>query len=191
MPVPTTASPIPFLSPCRGARARVPCGRSGFTLIELAVVLFILSAVVSILLPRLPGLDTGRRNASLRRLSACVQALHEQALFQKRSLALIYDLDEHSYRSGEWDDQQRDYVETAGLACKEVALARELRFQDVETDLDGLVDRGRALTRFLPQGYATPTWVHLTDPEGDVQYTLVVHPLLGRAEIFDERIAAD
>ena len=39
--------------------------RAGFTLIELAVVLFILSAAIAILLPRLPGLDTGRKNAAL------------------------------------------------------------------------------------------------------------------------------
>ena len=59
--------------------------RAGFTLIELAVVLFILSLAVAFLLPRLPGLDTGRKNAALRRLSASVQRLHEEALFKKKA----------------------------------------------------------------------------------------------------------
>ena len=59
--------------------------RAGFTLIELAVVLFILTAAFAILLPRLPGLDTGRKNSALRRLSASVQALHEEALFKKKA----------------------------------------------------------------------------------------------------------
>ena len=69
-------------------------------------------------------------------------------------------------------------------------LPEELRFRDVETTLDGLVSSGRALTRFLPQGYSTPTWVHLEDPDGE-PYTLIVHPLLGRAEIFDEYIEGE
>ena len=64
---------------------RPPRYDAGFTLIELAVVLFILSAAVAILLPRLPSLDTGRKNAALRRLSASVQALHEEALFKKKA----------------------------------------------------------------------------------------------------------
>lgn len=61
---------------------------------------------------------------------------------------------------------------------------------DVETTLDGLVSRGRALTRFVPQGHATPTWVHLEDQAGRT-YTVVVRPLLGRAEIRDGRVGRE
>jgi len=64
-----------------------------------------------------------------------------------------------------------------------------LRFQDVETaeHNEGQETRGRKLTMFVPQGYATPTWVHLEGDDGE-QYTVVVHPLLGRAEILDGRV---
>ncbi len=61
-----------------------PRPRAGFSLVELAVVLFILSVAISILLPRLPGLERSRRDAALRRLSGAVQALHEEALFKKK-----------------------------------------------------------------------------------------------------------
>ena len=70
------------------------------------------------------------------------------------------------------------------------ALPQELRFRDVETPLDGVVSDGRALTRFLPQGYATPTLIHLEDDEGAV-FTVEVRPVLGRAEVFDERVEWD
>lgn len=155
------------------------------------MVLFILAVAVSILLPRLPGLSTSRKNAALRRLAADAQATYEDALFRRKSLALIYQVEEHVYAAGQWDDEGRDYNPGAeGLPVKETRLPEGLRFQDVETSLDGMVNRGRALTRFLPQGYATPTWVHLEDDRGE-QYTVRIHPLLGRVEILDGRIEAD
>jgi hypothetical protein len=80
-------------------------------------------------------------------------------------------------------------VEAKRLPVKRTRLPEGLRFRDVETSLEGLVTHERALTRFLPQGYATPTWVHLAD-EDDEEYTVVVHPILGRAEVFHERIEA-
>lgn len=78
-------------------------------------------------------------------------------------------------------------MDTPGLPVKSTRLPEGLRFRDVETALEGTVSQGRALTRFLPQGYATPTWVHLELGEGR-EVTLVVHPMLGRAEIVEGRI---
>jgi len=49
------------------------------------VVLFILAVSLSILLPRLPGLSQGRKNAALRQLAAVAQALHEEAAFKKKA----------------------------------------------------------------------------------------------------------
>ncbi|GAB6063672.1 hypothetical protein [Deferrisoma palaeochoriense] len=78
-------------------------------------------------------------------------------------------------------------MDTPGLPVKPTRLPEGVRFRDVETALEGAVSQGRALTRFLPQGYATPTWVHLEIGE-DREVTLVVHPMLGRAEIVEGRV---
>ncbi len=59
--------------------------RAGFTLIEVAVVLFILVVAFSILLPRLPRTADSRNREALRRLAASVQALHEEATFKKKA----------------------------------------------------------------------------------------------------------
>lgn len=108
---------------------------------------------------------------------------------QKKSLALIYEIGEGTYRSGEYSDELRDYdVEAEGLPVKLTRLPEGLRFVDVETDLSGMerVSDGRALTPFLPQGYAIPTMIHLEDDD-DQEYTIEIHPLLGRAEVLDGR----
>lgn len=60
-------------------------GTAGFTLIELAVVLVILSVAFSLLLPRLPSANRARTDAALRRLAFAVQALHEEATFKKKA----------------------------------------------------------------------------------------------------------
>jgi len=79
-------------------------------------------------------------------------------------------------------------VEAEGLPVKLTRLPEGLRFRDVETDLSGMerVSDGRALTPFLPQGYAIPTMIHLEDDDGN-EYTIEIHPLLGRAEVLDGR----
>ncbi len=68
-------------------------------------------------------------------------------------------------------------------------LPEDLRFVDVETaeHNEGKETEGKKLTMFVPQGYATPTWIHIQDDSGAL-YTVVVHPLLGRAEILDGRV---
>ncbi len=77
-------------------------------------------------------------------------------------------------------------MEAPSLPVKATRLPEGLRFHDVETSLEGLVSRDRALTRFPPQGYATPTWVYLEDEDGN-EYTVAID-YLGRAEIFDGRV---
>ncbi len=80
-------------------------------------------------------------------------------------------------------------MDAPGLPVRPTRLPDGMRFRDVETGLEGLVTDGRALTRFLPQGFATPTWVHLEVGDGR-QITVVVHPMLGRAEILEGRVEA-
>lgn len=57
----------------------------GFTLIELAVVVFLLSLLTAVLLPRLPRPAGLRANEALRRLAGAVQTLHEESAFKKKA----------------------------------------------------------------------------------------------------------
>ncbi|NOY44841.1 MAG: prepilin-type N-terminal cleavage/methylation domain-containing protein [Deltaproteobacteria bacterium] len=57
----------------------------GFTLIELAVVLFLLALLTAVLLPRLPRPAGIRAKEALRRLAASVQVLHEESAFKKKA----------------------------------------------------------------------------------------------------------
>jgi hypothetical protein len=85
------------------------------------------------------------------------------------------------------NDETREYEPAPSLPVTETVLPEGLRFTDIETSLEGRVDEEKAMTRFLPQGFSTPTWIHLRDGN-DNEYTLVVHPLTGRTEIRDGRV---
>ncbi len=47
---------------------------------------------------------------------------------------------------------------------------------------------GRAYIYFYPMGQTEAAIVHLTDPDGETTYSIVVHPLTGRTKIFNEYI---
>lgn len=47
---------------------------------------------------------------------------------------------------------------------------------------------GRAYIYFYPMGQTEATIVHLTDPDGETTYSIVVHPLTGRTKIYNEYI---
>ena len=67
---------------------------------------------------------------------------------QKKSLALVYDLDEQKYWAGEMDDETQEYLPSAELPIGEVVLPEGLRILDVETTLEGRVESEVAMTRF-------------------------------------------
>lgn len=58
---------------------------TGFTLVELAVVLLILSVTIAILLPRLPRLTGTEQSSALRRLVLTAEASHEEAAVKKKA----------------------------------------------------------------------------------------------------------
>lgn len=47
---------------------------------------------------------------------------------------------------------------------------------------------GRAYIYFFPMGQTEAAIVHLTDPDGETTYSIVVHPLTGRTKIYNEYI---
>ncbi len=57
---------------------------SGFTLVELIVVILLLGVIMSVVLPRLPGLTGAERAKAIRQLAFSAQSLHEHAAFKKK-----------------------------------------------------------------------------------------------------------
>ncbi|MEZ4754740.1 MAG: prepilin-type N-terminal cleavage/methylation domain-containing protein [Bdellovibrionota bacterium] len=73
---------------------------SGFTLIEVIVVLVIIAVASGFLVGRLGFFSFWNQEGEIRKLTEVIEFLHHQAIADQAFYRLEFDLDEHSYRVG-------------------------------------------------------------------------------------------
>ena len=156
----------------------------GFTLLELAVVMFVLGLIMMIALPYINGLKGSELRSEVRRLASRANYLYEEAGAQKVMLRLSFDLDNNRYFVTRLDPfaNKPQFVAERGPAGEIVTLPAGVRLRDVWVDGTGVVTRGVAVTQFYPGGYVDATVVHLIDENGEV-FTLGIEPDSGRVDI--------
>jgi prepilin-type N-terminal cleavage/methylation domain-containing protein len=157
---------------------------SGFTLLELAVVMFVMGLIMMIALPYLGGLKSSQLRSEVRRLASRANYLCEEAGAQKVLIRLSFDLNNNRYFVTRLDPFAAKPVFTAerGLAGEIVTLPSGIRLRDVWVEGAGTMTRGVAVTQFYPGGYVDATVIHLIDSRGEV-FTLGINPASGHVAI--------
>ncbi len=151
---------------------------TGFTLLELAVVMFIVGLLIAVAMPRLTDLAGARLEASARRLATLARYLSGEAVFRGRLYRLHYDVDRHVY----WvtvlttSQQGAEFVDEESPLAQPVHLPPAVVFADVDVPDVGRVSTGQVYTHFYPHGYADPTVIHLRDQSAQV-VTVMIPPL--------------
>jgi len=168
----------------RAAPSRSLPGSSGFTLIELSVVLFVIAIVSGITIPYLRDITGAQLTSTARRLSGTAQYLFEEAAFRSTVYALLIDLDQQSWSVARFDPETGQFVADESLLSRRVVLPPNLRVVDVVVVGIGKVSTGVAPTYFYPEGFADPTVIHLVDAR-DHAYTIRINPIRGLGEISD------
>ena len=139
---------------CRRARD----ASSGFTLLELAVVLLILGIAVSFLAPRLRDPDTMALASSVRRLATTARYLYDEAAYQRVPMRLNLDLDHQTYfvtvLGG--DPDAPEFVPARTALARPVTLPDAVAFSDVVLPAVGTVTEGIVFAQFSPDGWADP-----------------------------------
>jgi general secretion pathway protein H len=164
---------------------------SGFTLLELSLVLFIIGLLVAVLVPRLGGLERARLETSARRLAALVRYLNGEAAFRGHVYRIRYDLDQHQYGVQVLTPSQKTktFVADEAPLSLPVQLPTNISFADIRVPSVGRVSTGQVFTHFYPQGYTDPTVIHLRDQQARM-ITVIVPPITGEATVHEGYVDA-
>ncbi len=176
----------------RASFARKLNGAAGLTLLELAVVLFIVGLLTLITLPRLRDRDRSELEASATRLVVLARYLSEEAALRGATLRLNYDLDVQRCFVTVLDStlEEPDFVPDSSPLATPVILPDSVMIADVAVASAERLTGGVALTHFYPEGYADPTIVHLRGRGGDYA-TVMIEPLSGNAVAYADRLEAE
>jgi general secretion pathway protein H len=163
-------------------------GERGFTLIELALVLFVIGLVLAVMFPKLAGFGRGDLKQASRHLIRTIQVLVDRAEATKRLYRLNYDLERQEYWATVLQpvtNEAGEFVPVNSVLLKKVALPDPIRFSDVVTLRQGKITEGEAYTQFYPSGLVERTLFHLTDEKQEETVTLIVQPLTGRVKVLE------
>lgn len=182
MPISTAAPPKQVRSrqwPERHRRDAL--GSSGFTLIELTLVLVIMAAVFALVIPRLRDPGRSQLEAQSHHLVLTFRLLRSEAVLNGSAYRLNYDLDQQRYwvTPGDPEVDLAQFAHDVGTLARGTRLEQPVAIVDVVLPtLAGKVSQGQIFTVFYPDGSIDPTVIHLAN--GRDAYTLWLNPMNGR-----------
>jgi general secretion pathway protein H len=173
---------------------------SGFTLIELIIVLVLLSVATALVVPRLAG-SLGRMNAesTARRISSALRFARSYAITEKIPYLAIFDMDTNMLSvmacqmpdktdsdEADPDDANPDNAEIGGPQGPRVyVLSDGIRFKE-GVPLDGeTVTTGAFVMGFFPGGGTTGGKVILCDDKDRV-FSVALDRIIGSVKIHEE-----
>ncbi len=166
------------------ARQAAGAGKSGFTLLELMLVMVILGITAVLVFPKLSAFGAGDLKRTIRHLSGMIEHLAQEASSTKQTYRLHYDLEEGAY----WADilqNNREFGDISDSLVKRRKLPKGITFQDVITPRHGKIESGKAYTVLFPMGVEKST-IHLK--KENHTWTLTINPLTGRVKVHDRYV---
>jgi general secretion pathway protein H len=157
---------------------------AGFTLLEIAVVLFLMGLMMLIAMPYIGGISSTELKSASRRLAGRATYLYDEASSRKLVIQLVFDLDNNGYFVMIADpySMQPAFFPDRSPSGARVRLPDSVRIRDVTVENIGTVSRGTVATQFYPEGYVDATLIHLIDQRGRIM-TLRIDPLTGQVMI--------
>lgn len=154
--------------------------RTGFTMIELIVVVIILSIATLAVTPMLfRTLRFERLHSGCRKMASFISLLQSECVLNAKDLGLQYDVTNDSYRVLYEDNEEGDIKELPdGVVILDVSLS------DYDTFSSGTVH-----VDFKKDGWITPHLIHIAIEDKSYEftvYTLEVIPLTGQVRIHNE-----
>jgi len=160
--------------------------RGGFTLVELAVVLFVLGLVLWVALPRLSQVGEPDRNTVFRALSGASEAAYDLSLFEKRETRLVLHPSGGTYEflhPDRPDEGKRSMEFGPRLTVTGIRIDGEDRPLDIPTEI-----------RYLPGGRVPSARIFVRDAGGGnapSQWTLRLSTFDGSMKVIEGTVRDD
>lgn len=155
---------------------------SGFTLIEISVIIFIIGLVGLLIFPKLEQrlFDTEYR-ASLRRLTNDIKEVFNISAIRGITYYFVFDLDKEMY----WvtlPDEDGNILDDADTHLLHKSMPEDTDIVDIEFG-SRVFSEGRNIILFSPTGLEGKYYIHIKRKKHEI--TIVIYPLTGKSEIED------
>ena len=156
---------------------------TGFTILEIIIVLFLLAGLLGIVLPRI-SLDENLGSVG-RRMVGTVRSLQSLAMTTQKTVRLYIDIDRGSYWPVILDGNQEKIPIEAAWATP-LSLPAAIRVSDILVT-QGKKELGRVELSFYPTGRIDPATMHFMDARNNI-LAIAIEPVTGAIRMSDERI---
>ncbi len=183
MPTSTAAPPEPFRNrQCLPPLRALGRGSSGFTLLEITLVLIIMAVVFALVVPRFRDPGRAELESQSHHLVLTFRLLRSEAVLSGNAYRLNYDLDQQRYWVTPGDSASVDLADFArdiGALARGTTLEHPIAITDIVLPtLAGKITQGQIYTIFYPDGSVDPTVIHMAN--GRDAFTLWLNPMNGR-----------
>ena len=158
--------------------------RHGYTLIELALVVFLLGLMLFLAVPRIrDGLINDALSSSVRKTIGVVRALRADAVREQVDYALNLDLKNNSFWTYSLDMTPEKLQERKNSAYH---FPEGVKIVDINQPGLGKKTDGESTVTFYKQGHIRPTVIHLAREERYA--TIVLAPFLSTIKTYEKYV---
>lgn len=156
--------------------------RNGYTLIELAVVMFLLGLMLVLAVPKIrETLISDGLKTTVRQLVGAAKELRADAVREQLDYMLILDLNNNAFWTSSQDMSPEKLDEQRKRA---VHFPEGVRIADVSQMGMEKKSDGEISVKFFKQGNTQPTVIHLMKEQR--YYTILLSPFLNTIKIYDK-----
>ncbi len=159
--------------------------QGGFTLVELAVILLIIAACVTVVFPKFSNglLDQQRLRSSVSKIAGIAEYARQRAVSTRLTHTLHFNIEQGTYWVTAHTPDGKLMPMSDGLNLKgqlpEGIQFSGIEFRDIRSDLENVVT-----IEFSPQGWLEPATVYVASLEGR-KMSIVMHEMLGYVETLE------
>ncbi len=155
--------------------------KAGFTLVEIALVIFIIGIMAAMIVPRIGVMETVHLKSASRKLAGTIRMTYNTAVLTKMPHRMVFDLEEHSY----WVEEKAgdEYVASASEILGKKFLPPTVYLDEVSVMDRSCSTACKAYLYFTPGGYVEEAEIYLGDESGEMAFTLLTRPMVGKAAI--------